>query len=84
MKINRYLKSMIGAIIGFATAGGWLVVDLLLPDPVGDYLLYPLMAIVNIAIGWQVAKALGKPRDIGKEGVPVSSERTEAKFELES
>jgi hypothetical protein len=84
MKINRYLKSMIGAIIGFATAGGWLVVDLLLPDPVGDYLLYPLMAVVNIAIGWQVARALGKPRDIGKKGVPVSSERTEAKFELES
>jgi hypothetical protein len=84
MKINRYLKSMIGAIIGFATAGGWLVVDLLLPDPVGDYLLYPLMAVVNIAIGWQVARTLGKPRDIGKEGVQVSSERTEAKFELES
>jgi hypothetical protein len=41
MKINRYLKSMIGAIIGCATAGGWLAVDLLLPDPVGDYLLYP-------------------------------------------
>jgi hypothetical protein len=84
MKINRYLKSMIGAIIGCATAGGWLAVDLLLPDPVGDYFLYPLMAVVNMAIGWQVVRALGKPRDIGKEGVQVSSERTEAKFELES
>ncbi|MGG3469013.1 hypothetical protein ABES02_16215 [Neobacillus pocheonensis] len=84
MKKSRYLKSMIGMIIGCATAGGWLVVDLLLPEPVGDYLLYPLMAVVNMAIGWQVAKALGKPRDIDKEGVRVSSERTEAKFELES
>ncbi|WHY69765.1 hypothetical protein [Neobacillus sp. SuZ13] len=84
MKINRYLKSMIGAMIGCAIAGGWLAVDLLLPDPVGDYLLYPLMAVVNMAIGWQVARALGKPKDIGKVGVQVSSERTEAKFELES
>ncbi|WML39197.1 hypothetical protein RCG19_18715 [Neobacillus sp. OS1-2] len=84
MKINRYQKSIIGVIIGCAMAGGWLIVDLLLPEPLGDYLLYPLMAVVNMAIGWQVGRALGKRRDIGKAGIQVSSERTEAKFELKS
>jgi hypothetical protein len=82
--MNRYLKSLTGAIIGCATAGGWLAVDLLLPDPVGDYLLYPLMAVVNVAIGWQVGKLFGKPQDIGKDDVQITSERTEVKFELGS
>jgi len=82
--MNRYLKSVIGAITGCAIAGGWLVVDLLTPEPYGDYLLYPLMAVVNIAIGWQVGKLFGKPRDIGKNDVQISGERTEAKFELKS
>ncbi|MFP5112150.1 hypothetical protein ACSU64_07190 [Bacillaceae bacterium C204] len=84
MRMNRYLKSLIGAIIGCAAAGGWLVVDLLTPEPIGDYLLYPLMALTNIAIGWQVGKFFGKRRDNGNNDVQISGERTEAKFELES
>jgi hypothetical protein len=84
MRMNRYLKSVIGAIIGCAIAGGWLVVDLLTPEPIGDYLLYPLMALTNIAIGWQVGKLFGKRRDIGNNDVQTSGERTEAKFELKS
>jgi len=84
MRMNRYLKSLIGAIIGCAAAGGWLAVDLLTPDPIGDYLLYPLMALTNIAIGWQVGKFLGKRRDNSNNDVQISGERAEAKFELES
>lgn len=80
--MNRYLKSVMGMMIGGATAGGWLLVDLLLPDPIGDYLLYILMAVVNMAIGWQVARFLGK-RGIWKKQCPHRRERTEAKFELE-
>jgi hypothetical protein len=82
--MNRYLKSVIGAITGCAITGGWLVVDLLTPEPYGDYLLYPLMAVVNMAIGWQVGKLFGKPLDMSKNDVQISGERTEAKFELKS
>jgi hypothetical protein len=84
MRMNRYLKSLIGAIIGCALAGGWLVIDLLTPEPIGDYLIYPLMALTNMAIGWKVGKLFGKRRNIGNNDVQISSERIEAKFELES
>jgi hypothetical protein len=58
--MNGYLKAIIGAIIGGVMAGGWLVVDLLLPEPIGDYLLFILMGITNMAIGWQVGRMLSK------------------------
>ncbi|QQZ10405.1 hypothetical protein [Heyndrickxia vini] len=61
--MNGYLKAVIGAIIGAATAGGWLVVDLLLPEPIGDYLLFALMGLANAAIGWQVGRVLEKKRN---------------------
>ncbi|MEN2769076.1 hypothetical protein [Ornithinibacillus xuwenensis] len=62
--MNR--KSVIGAIIGAATAGGWLVVDLMLPEPIGDYLLFILMGVTNMAIGWQVGRLFGKSRGTEK------------------
>ncbi|HET7578605.1 MAG TPA: hypothetical protein VFK33_04915 [Bacillales bacterium] len=62
MRKNRFLKAGMFGLAGCATAGGWLIVDLLLPDPVGDYLLYILMAMVNGAIGWQVARSSAKLR----------------------
>jgi hypothetical protein len=71
MRNNRYLKSLIGAIIGCAIAGGWLLVDLLTPEPIGDYLLYPLMAVTNIAIGWQIGRLFGKRRNIGNNEVQI-------------
>jgi hypothetical protein len=58
-------------MIGGATAGGWLLVDLLLPDPIGDYLLYILMAVVNMAIGWQVARLFGKSKNIEKNNALI-------------
>jgi hypothetical protein len=69
--MNHYLKSVMGLIIGGATAGGWLFVDLLLPDPIGDYWLFILMAVVNMAIGWQVGRVLGKPRNTEKNNARI-------------
>ncbi|MCM3567191.1 hypothetical protein [Neobacillus mesonae] len=83
MKKNRLL-ALIGALIGCTTAGGWLIVDLLLPDPLGDYILFPLMGLTNAAIGWQVARRLGKRQEMGNNDTQMANERTEGKFELES
>lgn len=69
--MNRYLKSVMGLMIGGATAGGWLLIDLLLPDPIGDYLLYILMAVVNMAIGWQVGRLFGKSKNIEKNNALI-------------
>ncbi|WP_035424088.1 hypothetical protein [Bacillus sp. UNC438CL73TsuS30] len=84
MRKSRYLLSLIGAMIGCATAGGWLIVDLLLPDPVGDYILFPLMGLTNIAIGWQVGRLLGKRKEMGNKDAQIANEGTEGKLELES
>lgn len=65
--MSKYRKSVIGAVVGGTTAGGWLVVDLLLPEPVGDYLLFILMGITNAAIGWQIGRMGGKSQEEIKE-----------------
>jgi len=74
-RMNRYFKSLIGAIIGAATTGVWLGVDLLTPEPIGDYLLFSLMALSNIVIGWQVGRLVGKSRDVSKNEVLESPEK---------
>jgi hypothetical protein len=58
--MNRYRKPMIGGLVGASTAGGWLIMDLILPEPIGDYLLFGLMGAVNAAVGWQVVRMLDK------------------------
>lgn len=78
------MKSIIGACIGCATAGGWLLVDLLLPDPIGDYLLYILMAVFNGVVGWQVSRLFRKPRKMAVTNKQIGNERTEGSFEFES
>ncbi|GAA0489178.1 hypothetical protein GCM10008986_13720 [Salinibacillus aidingensis] len=52
--MKRLYKGLIGALIGASTAGMWLGLDLVLPEPYGDYLLFGLMAAVNGIIGWQI------------------------------
>lgn len=59
--MNR--KPIIGALVGGSTAGGWLIMDLILPEPVGDYLLFGLMGLVNAAVGWQFVKMLDKKQE---------------------
>ncbi|MCC3358928.1 hypothetical protein [Bacillus sp. REN16] len=61
--MNRIQKSMLGAFIGASSAGMWLVVDLLLPEPIGDYLLFAIMGVVHMVIGWQIARLLGKKKE---------------------
>ncbi|MEI2401182.1 hypothetical protein, partial [Paenibacillus phytohabitans] len=55
--------SLLGAFIGASSAGMWLIVDLLLPEPIGDYLLFGIMGVVHMVIGWEVARLIGKQKD---------------------
>ncbi len=80
--MNRYFKSVIGAVIGAATTGVWLGVDLLTPEPIGDYLLFSLMGLSNVVIGWQVGRLVGKSQEDKQN--EVRGERNDSKFELES
>ncbi|GIN87867.1 hypothetical protein J6TS2_42530 [Heyndrickxia sporothermodurans] len=80
--MNRYLKSGLGAVIGVATTGLWLGVDLLTPEPIGDYLLFSLMGISNGVIGWQVGRLVEKSRKASQN--EVNGERNEPIFELKS
>jgi hypothetical protein len=63
--MKGYHKAIIGAIIGASTAGIWLTFDLILPEPIGDYLLFILMGLVNLVIGWQVGRLVGKNDTLG-------------------
>jgi len=52
-----WLRSSVkGAIMGATMTGGWLLGDLLLPEPWGDVVLFGAMAVVNIGIGWRLGK----------------------------
>ncbi|MGO4106610.1 hypothetical protein [Paenibacillus sp. YAF4_2] len=62
------MKSQVkGVLMGISVTGGWLLADLLLPEPWGDVVLFAAMAVVNIGIGWR----LGKFYDAQKEKEPV-------------
>jgi len=81
-RMNRYLKSVLGAIIGAATTGIWLGVDLLTPEPIGDFLLFSLMGITNVVIGWQVGRLTGKSGEVTPK--KVNGEGNGPLFELKS
>jgi hypothetical protein len=54
---RAFLKSPVkGVLMGVSMTGGWLLADLLLPEPWGDFILFGSMAVVNIAIGWKLGK----------------------------
>lgn len=72
-KMNRYRKSIIGGLVGASTAGGWLIMDLLLPEPIGDYLLFGLMGLVNAAIGWQFVRMLDRKQRKGGEAERITT-----------
>lgn len=54
-------------------AGGWLIMDLLLPEPIGDYLLFGLMGLVNAAIGWQFVRMLDRKQRKGGEAERITT-----------
>lgn len=73
----RGLNSAVkGAIMGASMTGGWLLADLLLPEPWGDVVLFGAMAVVNVAIGWKLGKLYDKQE--GKEPVDVASSSPQA------
>ena len=54
---KTYFKSSVkGAIMGATMTGGWLLADLLLPEPWGDYVLFAAIAVANIGIGWKLGR----------------------------
>ena len=60
---------MKGALMGFTMTGGWLLADLLLPEPWGDVVLFGAMAVVNIGIGWKLGKLYDSQNDKETAGV---------------
>ena len=54
--------------------GGWLLADLLLPEPWGDVVLFAAMAVVNIGIGWKLGKLYDE-----QEGKVANAEALDAK-----
>ncbi|MHA6485201.1 hypothetical protein ACX1C1_25250 [Paenibacillus sp. strain BS8-2] len=66
----RKMKShMKGALMGASMTGGWLLGDLLLPEPWGDVVLFSAMAVVNIGVGWTLGKLYDSQGANDKESV---------------
>ena len=67
-----HLKSSVkGAAMGGLMTGGWLLADLLLPEPWGDVVLFGAMAVVNIGIGWKLGRMFDQQE--GKNAAAASS-----------
>ncbi|QHW29592.1 hypothetical protein GZH47_01245 [Paenibacillus rhizovicinus] len=71
-----------GAVMGASMTGGWLLADLLLPEPWGDVVLYAAMAVVNVGIGWRLGKFYDKQSD--KETAADFDAKKAANYELPS
>ncbi|GFN32254.1 hypothetical protein [Paenibacillus xylaniclasticus] len=70
-----------GVLMGVGMTGGWLLADLLLPEPWGDVVLFGAMAVVNIGIGWK----LGRLYDLhNKEATVAADTKNEANYEIQS
>jgi hypothetical protein len=79
----RILKSHVkGALMGVSMTGGWLLADLLLPEPWGDVFLFSAMAVVNIGIGWKLGKFYDLQND--KETIVESDGKNAANYEFRS
>jgi membrane protein implicated in regulation of membrane protease activity len=77
----RKLKSSVkGALMGIIMTGGWLLADLLLPEPWGDVFLFSAMAVVNIGVGWKLGKLYDNQSD--KEVAVKSDAKSSANYEF--
>lgn len=75
------LKSSVkGAVMGAALTGGWLLADLLLPEPWGDVVLFAAMAVVNIGIGWKLGKMFDQ-QEAGDTPAEAAEAKGAAQFE---
>ncbi|MBO9600089.1 MAG: hypothetical protein J7559_20000 [Cohnella sp.] len=78
---RAFLKSPVkGALMGVSLTGGWLLADLLLPEPWGDVVLFAAMAVVNIGIGWKLGKLYDNQND--KETVGAFETKNAANFDF--
>lgn len=78
-----WMKSpMKGALMGLGMTGGWLLADLLLPEPWGDVALFGAMAVVNIGIGWKLGKLYDAQHD--KETAVVLETSNRTNYEIRS
>lgn len=71
-----------GALMGITMTGGWLLADLLLPEPWGDVVLFGAMAVVNIGIGWKLGSLYDSQHD--KETVGVLDPNNSTNFDIRS
>lgn len=81
---KTYLKSSVkGAIMGGTMTGGWLLADLLLPEPWGDVVLFAAMAVLNIGIGWKIGKMFEQQESagVGTEAVETIEAKGTTNFE---
>ncbi|UYO06259.1 hypothetical protein [Paenibacillus sp. PSB04] len=81
-KIN--LRSSVkGAVMGAAMTGGWLLADLLLPEPWGDVVLFGAMAVLNIGIGWKIGRMF-EQRETQEAGTHSEAAHANSPASLES
>lgn len=79
-----YFKSSVkGAIMGASMTGGWLLADLLLPEPWGDVVLFAAMAVVNIGIGWKLGKMYDQ-QEARESAVEAFDAKNAVKYESQS
>ncbi|QJD82869.1 hypothetical protein [Cohnella herbarum] len=78
---KSYVKSSVkGVIMGASMTGGWLLGDLLLPEPWGDVVLFSAMAVVNIGIGWKLGKMYDQ-QEAKESAVEVIDAKNAVKYE---
>ncbi|TJY42815.1 hypothetical protein E5161_08210 [Cohnella pontilimi] len=71
-----------GALMGFSLTGGWLLADLLLPEPWGDFVLYGAMAVLNIGIGWKLGRLSDSQSD--QETAGILDPKNPTSYEIQS
>lgn len=74
------MKSSIkGALAGATMTGGWLLGDLLLPEPWGDVVLFGAMAVVNIVVGWKLGRFYDQQTEKEQTTAIDASQATDAR-----
>lgn len=80
---GKSMKSSVkGALAGVIMTGGWLLADLLLPEPWGDVVLFGAMAVVNVGIGWKLGSLYDSHN--GKETVSALDTQNPNQVEIRS
>ncbi|CAM4027748.1 hypothetical protein COLU111180_20125 [Cohnella lubricantis] len=76
-------SSVKGAIMGASMTGGWLLADLLLPEPWGDVILFSAMAVANIGIGWKLGRMFDQKEAEAEAAAAAGEEAAKARSAAE-